>query len=242
MHGRSYSALTIPPDHREVSTPPGRAWSRPTRGSRRGRVGHTDDPVSTSISTDGDSRAWRQSRGGPSYGSGGGLDQPPVVRRGGRSAASILGLADDDPRRHAAGADGLELSPFVTFLVGENGSGSRRSSRPWRPPSALSPEAGRPRATTHRATEVGSGELPAPAPAASARAGGGSSSGPRPCTAGTRSRSSGSIPAAADHALFHEMSHGESFLEVLRTRFDSPASTARRAREAARCRSRRRSG
>ena len=32
-------------------------------------------------------------------------------------------------------------------------------------------------------------------------------------------------PSAAS-PRFHEMSHGESFLEVLRTRFDSPASTA----------------
>ena len=43
----------------------------------------------------------------------------------------------------------------------------------------------------------------------------------------------GGEPGAGPEAMFHEMSHGESFLEVLRSRFRSPASTSSTSRSRA---------
>jgi predicted ATPase len=112
--------------------------------------------------------------------------------------------------------EGLELPPGVTFLVGENGSGKSTIVEAVAAAYGLSPEGGS--AQGHfstRRTESPLGE------AVRLQRGIGS---PRwgfflraETMHGwyTYSESTGG-------PRYHEMSHGESFLEVLRTRFDSP--------------------
>ncbi|MCB0895316.1 MAG: AAA family ATPase [Nocardioides sp.] len=119
--------------------------------------------------------------------------------------------------------DGLELSPFVTFLVGENGSGKSTIVEAVAAAFGLSPEGGSTQG--HHSTRATESAL---ASSLRLRRGLGAS------------RWGFFLRAETMHGwytfeeqqvdprrprttpLFHEMSHGESFLEVLRTRFDSP--------------------
>nr|WP_231134340.1 AAA family ATPase [Motilibacter deserti] len=112
--------------------------------------------------------------------------------------------------------DGLDLAPGVTFLVGENGSGKSTLVEAVAEAYGLNPEGGSPNASfSTRATESGL--------AADLRIVRG---------VGGR-RWAFFLRAETMHGLYtylesvgtfglHERSHGEGFLEVLRTRFDSP--------------------
>lgn len=147
------------------------------------------------------------------------FDQPPVVRV---TAEDRLD-PDEWPMTIPAVAqvvrDGLDLGKGVTFLVGENGSGKSTLVEAVAVAYGLSPEGGtnQGRHTTresesplHRALRIQRG-----------------------LGAG---RWGFFLRAETMHGwytfveqnpgkrdpVFHEMSHGESFLEVLRTRFDSP--------------------
>jgi predicted ATPase len=154
------------------------------------------------------------------------FDQPPVVR-----------VDVDQERRLDADAwpmtipavaqlarEGLELSPFVTFLVGENGSGKSTIVEAVAEAFGLGTEGG----STGSQHSTRRSESPLGATLGLRRGLGASRRGfflraetmhgfysylednPRPRGRGP------------DEPAFHEMSHGESFLEVLRTRFDSP--------------------
>ncbi|GAA4713685.1 AAA family ATPase [Nocardioides conyzicola] len=154
------------------------------------------------------------------------FDQPPVVR-----------VDVDAERRMPPGqwpmtvpavaqlaAAGLELSPFVTFLVGENGSGKSTIVEAVAEAFGLGTEGGSTgsqHATRRSESPLGS-TLRLQRGLAASRRGfflraetmhgfysylEDNPAPPRP---------------GPPEPLFHEMSHGESFLEVLRTRFDSP--------------------
>lgn len=145
------------------------------------------------------------------------FDQPPVVR---------VSVEDDLPERAWPGTipavaqlarEGLELSPNVSFLVGENGSGKSTIVEAVAAAYGLSPEGGS--AQGHFSTRATESPLGA---ALRLQRGIGA---PRwgfflraETMHGwyTYSEQTGGGPR------YHEMSHGESFLEVLRTRFDSP--------------------
>lgn len=149
------------------------------------------------------------------------FDQPPVVRV---SADDRLD-PDEWPMTIPAVAqvvrEGLDLAKGVTFLVGENGSGKSTLVEAVAVAFGLSPEGGtnQGRHTTresesplHRALRIQRG-LGAARWGFFLRA---------ETMHGWYSFLE-SNPAAHDREpVYHEMSHGESFLEVLRTRFDSP--------------------
>ena len=116
--------------------------------------------------------------------------------------------------------DGLDLAPGVTFLVGENGSGKSTVVEAVAMAYGLNPEGGSAGAM-HRTRESESGLHDALRVVR---------------TAGSP-RWSYFFRAETMHSLFtyleqeapgprdptfHELSHGEAFLEVLRTRFDAP--------------------
>jgi predicted ATPase len=146
------------------------------------------------------------------------FDQPPVVRV---SAADPLPLAPGEwphtvPAVEQVLADGLDLDPGVTFLVGENGSGKSTLVEAVAMAYGLSPEGG--------SSQGLHSTRPSESPLASSL---------------VLQRGIGSprwgffLRAETMHGWytfseqnggpsFHEMSHGESFLEVLRARFDSP--------------------
>lgn len=147
------------------------------------------------------------------------FDQPPVVR--------VHVEPDDRPSIRAwpmtvpavaqLVRDGLDLPPGVTFLVGENGSGKSTIVEGVAMAYDLSPEGGsRQGKHSTRPSESPLGSvlrlqrgLGAPRWGFFLRA---------ETMHGwyTFSEQTGGGPS------YHEMSHGESFLEVLRTRFDSP--------------------
>lgn len=145
------------------------------------------------------------------------FDQPPVVR---------VTVEDPPPEKvwpmtipavAQLAREGLGLSPFVTFLVGENGSGKSTIVEAVAAAYGLSPEGGS--AQGHFSTRASESPL---AGALRLQRGLGA---PRwgfflraETMHGwyTYSEQTGGGPR------YHEMSHGESFLEVLRTRFDSP--------------------
>lgn len=143
--------------------------------------------------------------------------QPPVVRvavedppPGGAWPMTIPAVAQ-------LAREGLELSPSVSFLVGENGSGKSTIVEAVAAAYGLSPEGGS--AQGHFSTRATESPL---ADALRLQRGLGA---PRwgfflraETMHGwyTYSEQTGGGPR------YHEMSHGESFLEVLRTRFDSP--------------------
>ena len=149
------------------------------------------------------------------------FDQPPVVR---------VDLSPDaalDPRQWPltipavaqVAREGMDLAKGVTFLVGENGSGKSTIVEAVAMAFGLSPEGGSTHsmhATRRRSRRSGrrSGCI-----AGWRRPSGASSSGPRPCTAGTPTSSSTPAPDNPD-PRFHELSHGESFLALLETRFE----------------------
>jgi predicted ATPase len=154
------------------------------------------------------------------------FDQPPVVRvdvdRERRLPAHQWPMTV--PAVAQLAADGLELSPFVTFLVGENGSGKSTIVEAVAEAFGLGAEGG----STGSRHSTRASESPLGTTLRLQRGLGASRWGfflraetmhgfysylednPGPQDAGRRD------------PRFHEMSHGESFLEVLRTRFDSP--------------------
>ncbi len=147
------------------------------------------------------------------------FDQPPVVRV---EVAPGADLDDDEwpmtiPAVAQLAREGLDLPRGVTFLVGENGSGKSTLVEAVAAAYGLNPEGGSTGAR-HRTR-------PSESPLGQhLRLQRGIGSGRwgfflRAETMHgwyTFSEQTGGGPA------FHEMSHGESFLEVLRTRFDSP--------------------
>lgn len=148
------------------------------------------------------------------------FDQPPVVHV---SAEEHL-APDEWPMTIPAVAqvvrEGLELAKGVTFLVGENGSGKSTLVEAVAVAYGLSPEGGtnQGRHTTresesplHRALRIQRG-LGAGRWGFFLRA---------ETMHGWYSFLEDN-PSNRPEPVFHEMSHGESFLEVLRTRFDSP--------------------
>jgi len=147
------------------------------------------------------------------------FDQPPVVR---------VFVDPDDvlperdwpmtiPAVAQVVREGLELAPGVTFLVGENGSGKSTLVEAVAAAYGLSPEGGS--AQGHHSTRATESSL---GRALRMQRGIGSPRWGFFLRAETMhgwytfSEQTGGGPA------YHEMSHGESFLEVLRTRFDSP--------------------
>ncbi len=153
------------------------------------------------------------------------FDQPPVVRVWADHERPLPpgSWPMDVPAVAQLVREGLDLSPFVTFLVGENGSGKSTIVEAVAAAFGLSPEGG----STHghhstRPTESRLGQ------ALRLRRGLGASRWGFFLRAETmhgwytyeEQQVDPRRPRTAP--LFHEMSHGESFLEVLRTRFDSP--------------------
>ena len=155
------------------------------------------------------------------------FDQPPVVR------------VETDPRRRLEPqawpmsvpavaqlvADGLDLAPGVTFLVGENGSGKSTIVEGIAMAYGLGPEGGSTGSQhTTRASESPLGAV------LRLQRGLGSGRWGFFLRAETmhgfysylEDNPAGTHPSRPPEPRFHEMSHGESFLAVLRTRFDAP--------------------
>ena len=116
--------------------------------------------------------------------------------------------------------DGLDLEPGVTFLVGENGAGKSTLVEAIAVAFGLSPEGGSTGARlTTRATESPlSGELQLTRGAGAPRWG----FFLRAETMHGYYTYLEQNPGTRGDPRFHELSHGEGFLEVLRSRFDSP--------------------
>jgi predicted ATPase len=150
------------------------------------------------------------------------FDQPPVLRVELGDGAELT--PDDWPRTIPAVEqlvrDGLDLARGVTFLVGENGSGKSTLVEGVAMAYGLSPEGG----------STGSRHSTRPTESAL----GGALVVRRGLGAGRwgfflRAETMHSWysyleanPGTRPEPRFHEMSHGESFLSVLGTRFDSP--------------------
>ncbi|GAB2855625.1 AAA family ATPase [Nocardioides pacificus] len=149
------------------------------------------------------------------------FDQPPVVRVSARRDHDLS--AHEWPLTVPAVAqvmdEGLDLAKGVTLLVGENGSGKSTLVEAVAMAYGLSPEGGSTQG--HHATRPTESPL---SRALQLQRGIGASRWGFFLRAETMhgwytfmdSHSSGRDPS------FHEMSHGESFLAVLRSRFDSP--------------------
>jgi predicted ATPase len=149
------------------------------------------------------------------------FDQPPVVRVTVDPGAPVdlHPWPMSIPAVAQLAREGLDLDPGVTFLVGENGSGKSTIVEAVATRFGLSPEGGTPfgRHST-RPTESPLGQ------ALKLQRGLGTGRWGFFLRAETMH---GWYTFAEEHAgprdpAFHEMSHGESFLAVLRTRFDSP--------------------
>ena len=148
------------------------------------------------------------------------FNQPPVVRI---DLDRPPDLTDDEwpmtiPAIAQLAAEGLDLPAGVTFLVGENGSGKSTITEAVAVAYGLSPEGGSVGAThSTRATESPLGS------ALRLRRGLGSGRWGFFLRAETMHGYYTYLEANPGRRRehFHELSHGESFLEVLRTRFDS---------------------
>jgi len=146
------------------------------------------------------------------------FDQPPVVRV---SASPDGGLPPGEWPRTVPAVEqllreGLTLDKGVTFLVGENGSGKSTMVEAVAMAFGLSPEGG--------STQGHHSTRPTESPLGSAlglQRGVGASRWGFFLRAETMH---GWYTYSEDHGgpSFHAMSHGESFLEVLRARFSSP--------------------
>ncbi|TDD16721.1 ATP-binding cassette domain-containing protein [Kribbella turkmenica] len=114
--------------------------------------------------------------------------------------------------------DGLDLNPGVTFLVGENGAGKSTLVEAIAVAYGMSPEGGSTGARlTTRATES-----PLADELLLTRGVGGKRSGffLRAETMHGFYTYLEQNPGAASEPVFHELSHGESFLSLIRSRFD----------------------
>jgi predicted ATPase len=116
--------------------------------------------------------------------------------------------------------DGLDLEPGVTFLVGENGTGKSTLVEAVAIAFGMSPEGGSTgaRLSTRESESPLSGEILLTRGAGASRWG-----------FFLRAETMHGFytyleqnPGQRDDPNFHELSHGEGFLEVLRSRFDSP--------------------
>ncbi|PYD00490.1 AAA family ATPase [Microbacterium esteraromaticum] len=116
--------------------------------------------------------------------------------------------------------DGMRLSPGVTFLVGENGSGKSTVVEGIALAYGLSPEGG----SRHARHSTRPTESPLSDWLRIERGIGASSWGffLRAETMHSFYTYLEQNPSPTGDSRFHEMSHGESFLEILSTRFDSP--------------------
>jgi len=149
------------------------------------------------------------------------FDQPPVVHVG------VAAEHDLSPRQWPMTIpavaqvvrDGMDLSKGVTFLVGENGSGKSTLVEAIAMAYGLSPEGGSTGAT--HSTRASESPL---SRALRLRRGIGSGRWGFFLRAETMHGFYTYLEAnpGRDEPVFHEMSHGESFLELLATRFDSP--------------------
>ncbi len=146
------------------------------------------------------------------------FDQPPVLRVG---RAAGQGLPPGEWPRTVPAVEqlleeGLTLDKGVTFLVGENGSGKSTIVEGVAMAFGMSPEGGSTQGHhSTRATESPLGSV------LQLQRGLGASRWGFFLRAETMH---GWYTFSEEHEgpSFHEMSHGESFLEVLRARFDSP--------------------
>jgi predicted ATPase len=152
------------------------------------------------------------------------FDQPPVVRVSPHPERSLS--SQEWPGNIPAVAQilrgGLDLSPGVTFLVGENGSGKSTLVEGIAMAYGLSPEGG----STFSRHSTRASESPL-SQALQLRRGIGAGRWGFFLRAETMHSWYTYLeqnPAKADvrEPVFHEMSHGESFLEVIGRRFDSP--------------------
>ena len=150
------------------------------------------------------------------------FDQPPVVRIS-RSPGAVL-TADEWPASIPAVAqvleDGLDLGPGVTFLVGENGSGKSTLVEAIAVAYGLSPEGG----SAYGRHETRESESPLHRDLLLQRGVGAGRWGfflrAETMHGWYTYMDQHSGPNDAD---YHAMSHGESFLEVLNRKFDSPS-------------------
>ncbi len=150
------------------------------------------------------------------------FDQPPVVRveQADREGLPPRQWPRSIPAVEQLLREGLTLDKGVTFLVGENGSGKSTIVEGVAMAYGLGAEGG--------STGSRHGTRPSESPLAQAltiRRGLGAGRWGFFLRAETMHGFYTYLeenPAQRNNPLFHEMSHGESFLEVLRTRFDSP--------------------
>ena len=117
--------------------------------------------------------------------------------------------------------DGLDLDPGVTFLVGENGAGKSTLVEAIAIAFGMSPEGGSTgaRLSTRETESSLSRDLQLTRGVGSARWGFFLRA---ETMHGYYSYLEQNPSNRSDDPLFHELSHGEGFLEVLRSRFDSP--------------------
>jgi len=113
--------------------------------------------------------------------------------------------------------DGLDLSPFVTFLVGENGSGKSTIVEAVATAYGLSPEGGS--AQGHHSTRTTESPLGG---ALRLQRGIGSPRWGFFLRAETMHGWYSYVEDLGGDVAFHDMSHGESFLAVLESRFTGP--------------------
>jgi len=146
------------------------------------------------------------------------FDQPPVVHVG---RAADPGLPPEEWPRTVPAVEqlleeGLTLDTGVTFLVGENGSGKSTIVEGVAMAFGMSPEGGSTQG--HHSTRATESPL---SNALTLQRGLGA---PRWGFFLRAETMHGWYTFSEEHAgpSFHEMSHGESFLEVLRARFNSP--------------------
>ena len=152
------------------------------------------------------------------------FDQPPVlsVEVGDRADLEAGQWPLDIPAVAQVVAEGLVLAPGVTFLVGENGSGKSTIVEGVAVAYGLSPEGGSPGSRhSTRPTESALGR------ALVVRRGLGTGRWGFFLRAETMHGwysylEENPPPPSSREPRFHEMSHGESFLAVLETRFDTP--------------------
>jgi predicted ATPase len=117
--------------------------------------------------------------------------------------------------------DGLDLSPGVTFLVGENGTGKSTLVESIAIAYGLSPEGG----STHARLTTRASESDLSRDLRLVRGVGASRWGfflRAETMHGFYTYLEDNPSVRGRDPVFHEMSHGESFLEILRSRFDSP--------------------